>query len=71
MKANDEFNSHPSILVFITTMGVCQTVYHYSNIDSNSDYTGEQSEEEFLNFDINTLLSLYNMMSPHWSWNTD
>ena len=56
-------------------MGVCQTVYHYSNIDSNSDHTGEQSEEEFLNFDINTvfntLFSLYNMMSPHWSWNTD
>ena len=33
-------------------MGVCQTVYHYSNIDSNSDHTGEESEEEFLNFDI-------------------
>ena len=34
-------------------MGVCQTVYHYSNIDSNSDHTGEESEVEFLNFDHN------------------
>ena len=37
-------------------MGVCQTVYHYSNIDSNSDHTGEESEEELLNFGIDTVL---------------
>ena len=37
-------------------MGVCQTVYHYSNIDSNSDHTGEESEEEFLNFDIDSVV---------------
>ena len=42
-------------------MGVCQTVYHYSNIDSNSDYTGEESEEELLNFGIDTDTVSYNI----------
>ena len=42
-------------------MGVCQTVYHYSNIDSNSDHTGEESEEELLNFSIDTDTVLYNI----------